>query len=244
MLAAAAVLLFGILSVTLLLTRKPVQTEIIAEAATSMRELVLPDGSKVTLRQGSTLRYNESFVEREVILIGEAFFEVTRDESRPFSVAAGSGNVRVLGTKFNLKALSDTPVELFVDEGQVAFAPSARKFDAKIFSAGQAGILKPTQNAEVERTEAPGPNVTSWINGRLVFDHETLDHVLADISRHFAIPVQADSSLYSCELKADFEHATLDNVLETISFSLNLQVEKSGDTVVISGSPCATETEN
>jgi ferric-dicitrate binding protein FerR (iron transport regulator) len=218
---------------------------ILAEAGdNSTFEVVLPDGSKVTLRQGSTLSYDRDFDSRDVSLSGEAFFSVARDEEKPFSITAANGTVRVLGTKFNLKAEEGVPVELFVEEGRVAFSPTSQKYDAKIFSTGQAGILNTAKDAEVERTAASGQNITSWVTGRLVFDHTPLDHVITDIARHFSVAMTADSSLYACELKADFTHATLDNVLETLSFSLNLQIEKSGDTYVISGEPCATDTEN
>ncbi|HLF64612.1 MAG TPA: FecR domain-containing protein [Saprospiraceae bacterium] len=244
--AAAAVVLFGVLSVILLFNNQREATLILADAGNlPAHEIALPDGSKVILRKGSTLRYFQKFVEREVTLSGEAFFDITHDEAHPFTVVGGNGIVRVLGTKFNLKAVSTSAVELFVEEGRVAFAPAARKFDAKIFSAGQAGSLAPTADADVERAAAPGPNVTSWISGKLVFDHATLDHVLSDISRHFSVPMQvSDSSLFVCELKADFENATLENVLETLRFSLNLQIDKSGESYIVSGEPCATGFEN
>jgi transmembrane sensor len=208
-------------------------------------EVLLPDGSAVTLRKGSTLKYEKQFAERKVVLSGEGFFSVMHDEERPFMVEAGVGFIRVLGTKFNVKAMADKPVELYVEEGRVAFAPVARKFDAKIFSGGQAGQLAQTAQADIERTASPGQNITSWISGKLIFDHASLDHVLADLSRHFSVPMQvADSTLLTCELKADFDHATLENVLETLRFSLNLQIDKSGETYIISGEPCATNIQN
>jgi ferric-dicitrate binding protein FerR (iron transport regulator) len=244
--AVAAVILLGVISVALLFDNQRKSHVIIAEAGNLQAyEVVLPDGSKVVLRQGSNLRYNKDFAVREVTLTGEGFFSVTHDEERPFSVAAGNGNIRVLGTKFNVKALVNSPVELFVEEGRVAFAPNSSKYEAKIFSEGQAGILVVAANAEVERTAAPGQNITSWINGRLVFDHATLDHVLTDLTRHFSVPIQvADSALFTCELKADFDNATLENVLETLRFSLNLDIDKSGDGYIVSGEPCATDIEN
>lgn len=245
--AVAAVVLLCVLSATMLYNSQKSKAQIIlAEAGNrNAYEVVLPDGSKVILRKGSTLRYNKDFEVRDVTLTGEGFFSVTHDEERPFAVAAGNGSIRVLGTKFNVKAVADAPVELFVEEGRVAFAPNSSKYDAKIFSQGQAGILVATPNAEVERTASPGQNITSWISGKLVFDHATLDHVLTDLARHFSVPMQvADSSLFACELKADFDHATLENVLETLRFSLNLNIDKTGDSYIVSGEPCATDTEN
>lgn len=237
--SVAAVLLIGVVLVSVLL-REPKANLIAASAGDRTRfEVVLPDGSKVILRRGGSVEYNEDFKERDIVLHGEAYFEVTHDEAHPFTVSAGNGSVRVLGTKFNVKERDDKTVELYVTEGRVAFAPASRKFDAKIFSEGQAGMLAPQAEAEVERTAAPGPNATSWISGRLVFDHTSLDHVLEDIARHFAVQVQvADSALFSCELKADFENATLATVFETLRFSLNLDIDTTGNSYLITGNPC------
>lgn len=207
----------------------------------AVRQVTLPDGSTVVLRQGSTLSYDRAFAQRNVTLKGEAFFDVEHDEERPFSVEAGKGFMRVLGTKFNVKIAPDQSVDLFVQEGRVAFAPAKHKFDAKIFSDGQSGILAAVPDARVERLAVAGTNLTSWTTGKLVFDHATLDHVIADIQRHYDIPLDAaDPGLLMCELKADFENATLEEVLETLRFSLNLKIQKAGDTYVISGTPCAT----
>ena len=246
MIGAAAIVLFLIATgVVFLLNQSRPSDQIVVEAsASNTQEVLLPDGSKVMLRRGSTLQYDADFDIREVTLSGEAFFDVAHDEDSSFSIVAGHGNIRVIGTKFNIKALPGGPVELFVEEGRVAFAPISRRFEAKIFSEGQAGILADSTDAEVERSAAPGINVTSWINGRLVFDHTTLDHVLRDIFRHYSVSVYADSSLYICELKADFDNATLDNVLETLRFSLNLQITKSGESYIISGEPCASDLNN
>jgi ferric-dicitrate binding protein FerR (iron transport regulator) len=241
--AAAAVILVLVVAGVFVFNRQhgtPDQVVVNApEHGTQVIEL--PDRSKVTLREGSSLQFAEDFEEREVVLTGEAFFDVTPDETRPFSVLAGNGNIRVLGTRFNVKAFPDSKVELYVEEGRVAFAPNARRFDARIFSEGQAGVLVDSAYAYIERTAAPGVNAISWISGRLVFDHVTLDHVLADVSRHFLVDLRADPTLYSCELKADFYSASLDDIFETLRFSLNLNIEKADDTYVISGQPCATD---
>lgn len=245
--AAAAAVLIAIFGATWIYQSQYGKPQMITADAgnKNTHEVVLPDGSTVILRKGSTLTYQDDFAVRQVSLNGEGFFDVVHDEGRPFSVAAGNGTIRVLGTKFNVKTAENASVELYVEEGRVAFEPTTRKYDAKIFSEGQAGILLHVSGAEVERTAAPGQNVTSWINGKLIFDHATLDHVLTDLTRHFSVPIQvADSALYACELKADFENATLENVLETLRFSLNLKIEKSGNNYIVSGEPCATDLEN
>jgi ferric-dicitrate binding protein FerR (iron transport regulator) len=245
--AAAAVLLLVLAGITYVVQSSRVTPPVIAEAVDqNLLEVQLPDGSIVFLRQGSSLTYDRDFQVRSVKIQGEGFFNVTRDEERPFTVFAGSGVIRVLGTKFNVKALNNTPVELFVDEGRVAFSPVDKIYDAKIFSDGQAGMISAQEDAEVERISPPGPNISSWITGKLVFDHEPLDHVIRDLERHFSVEIEvADSALLACELKADFKNASFADILETLAFSLNLQIDTTDRSYKIHGEPCPTvDTEN
>jgi ferric-dicitrate binding protein FerR (iron transport regulator) len=247
--AAATVLVLIVAGVAYINHANQPVPPVVAEAIDqNLLEVQLPDGSIVFLRQGSSLTYDQAFETRSVTLRGEGFFEVERDEEHPFTVTAGNGVVRVLGTKFNVKAIDNEPVELFVEEGKVAFSRADQVYDAKIFSDGQAGIISVDGTTDVERVSPPGPNVSSWITGKLIFDHEPLDHVIRDLERHFAIEMEvADSALLACELKADFENARFADILETLAFSLNLQIDTTGTTYTIHGQPCMNtdpETEN
>ena len=71
--------------------------------------LVLPDGTRIYLNAGTTLRYPDHFAggSREIFLSGEAYLEVSRDTSRPFIVRTDDMDVRVLGTVFNVNAYPD-----------------------------------------------------------------------------------------------------------------------------------------
>lgn len=88
----------------------------------SRSHIFLPDGTSVWLNAGSTLKYNQDFgsVKREVILEGEAYFDVVRDELKPFMVKAGDAVVKVLGTAFNVKAYPEEGfIETTVERGKV-----------------------------------------------------------------------------------------------------------------------------
>jgi ferric-dicitrate binding protein FerR (iron transport regulator) len=99
-------------------------TEVTLQAAggEGCERFTLPDGSRVRLKNGSTLVYSSDFVsDRRVGLDGEAFFEVTGDALRPFSVSNGGLNVMVLGTKFRMTAHDDIPeAEIVLVSGSVA----------------------------------------------------------------------------------------------------------------------------
>lgn len=122
------VLGFAIKSIFFNKSALPQQAEvIIKEIATydSAQVFFLPDSSRVWLNTNSRLSYPEQFADsvRHVTLSGEAFFEISHNDSQPFIVQAGRTETRVLGTSFNIKAYSDEEnVELTVVTGKVQFA--------------------------------------------------------------------------------------------------------------------------
>lgn len=77
----------------------------------SRTDLQLPDGSKVWLNSGSTLTYDKEFGKeiREVVLSGEAFFDVVRNVDKPFIIHTTSMDIKVLGTQFNVKSYANDP---------------------------------------------------------------------------------------------------------------------------------------
>lgn len=104
--------------------------QLVSVQARDVRELYLPDGSKVWLNAGSKLSYAHQFSgeQRKVFLTGEAFFSVTRDTLRPFQVFAGKTRTEVLGTSFHVKAgIADQQVEVTVVTGSVSFGPDTGK---------------------------------------------------------------------------------------------------------------------
>lgn len=105
-----------------------------------VKEVVLPDGTKVWLNNAATLKYPREFSEKErnVYLDGEAYFEVTKNRHKPFTVESDAMRVRVLGTTFNFKCdkrcriaeatLIEGEIEVKgnKDEGQIVLAPGQR----------------------------------------------------------------------------------------------------------------------
>lgn len=103
----------------------------------SKAEVKLADGTEVTLNGGSQLTYPEQFIDakREVTLAGEAYFDVERDETRPFFIQTADIKIRVLGTSFNVKAYpEDNAVETFVTSGKVEIELATKyEQDQKVF---------------------------------------------------------------------------------------------------------------
>ncbi|MGB0524404.1 MAG: FecR family protein [Flammeovirgaceae bacterium] len=99
------------------------QQEVFSNRTASEQAVALADGTQVTLAAGSELTYPKSFdgTTRTVNLKGAAFFDVIRDENKPFMITTKAAHVHVLGTSFNLDA-QDDQVELKVKTGKVAFS--------------------------------------------------------------------------------------------------------------------------
>jgi transmembrane sensor len=119
----------------------------------SRSKITLPDDTQVWLNAGSKLRYASDFniTCRNVTLVGEAFFEVARNPQKPFSVKADKATVKVLGTKFNLKAYpEDKAIETTVSSGIVEVynsKPSGEKVKSIVLKANeQACLIKHEQH--------------------------------------------------------------------------------------------------
>ena len=157
-------------------------TEVVVPSGDKMK-VILPDGSDVTLNAQSRLRYPSrfGFFSREVELEGEAYFSVVANKSKPFAVHTKSLDVKVLGTRFNLKAYPDENVRIHLDEGSVLIEDHL----------SLSRCLKPGENAEyngitgncqisntIDREAA-----SSWTQNRQCFNKATLGEVVNVLTR-------------------------------------------------------------
>lgn len=150
-------------------------------------EVILPDGSKVSLNAASSLTYPASFValkERRVELKGEAYFEVAKDKKHPFIVKTENQEIKVLGTHFNINSYSDEPTaKTTLIEGSVLVKASDTE-----------QILKPGYQAingisGLRVVAANVDEVLAWKNGYFMFDNEGIESVMRKISRWYNVDV-------------------------------------------------------
>lgn len=209
--AAAAVLLiaafFGFYWVTL-----DSNPQLIAQSDSVISTVVLDDGTEVTLRPYSEL-YEIAFseTERSYSLDGEAFFNVTSDPNRPFSIKAGDGIVTVLGTRFNLSNWGLT-TQVYLEEGSVQFT-----------SINQTSvILEPGQRSELSAgtistpVEVNADQYTDWISNTIIFSSSLPKEVIAEIGHHFNIKVNIeqldDTTVLEGTLRLDSAEQTLEDL--------------------------------
>lgn len=153
--------------------------------------IILPDGSKVTLNEKTTLAYNsKSFnrSKRQIELEGEGFFEVAKDTEHPFTIDADELKVQVLGTKFNLKACKKNLIsELTLEEGSVLFTAMKTGKSATLAPHQKAMLDKSTGSITVTEVENAVNDATAWKRKELVFRNIPLYQVLKSIEKHYGV---------------------------------------------------------
>ena len=185
--AIAATLLVGAAIGVMMLWQRPV----VKTAALGERLVVtLPDGSRVELNSGTTMRYDRRFgSERVVHLEGEAFFDVVK-EARPFIVHTFNAQTTVLGTRFNVRAWSqsiDPNTTVTLESGRVALAPANHPEEAVTLEPGQTHRIGQATHA-LNRSDAKAvARATAWRQGELVYKDQWLGVILEDVERRFAV---------------------------------------------------------
>ena len=188
--------------------------------------IALKDGSVVTLNTASEIQVNYSDTLRSVELIGgEALFDVAKNKVRPFVVAAGDTNVRVVGTSFTVRHLDATPVQVLVREGIVeVFKPATGAMPVRI-TANNMAVAAFDSDSAIAATPVPAALVhrqLAWQNGQLAFEGETLAQAVQEFSRYSDTKIVVDDPALAREEIAGLFNAT-DPVgfAQTIAISLN-----------------------
>lgn len=197
-------------------------------------QLNLSDGSRVYLNAGSKLSVPETFKSegpRELVLSGEAWFEVAHDPERPFIVFTEDVMTRVLGTKFQVRSYpEDEQVEVVVSEGKVELQKlDTSNTTGKIITKNQIGVLFNDGLTTVSSVSDLSP-YSGWTNGKLVFLQDPLQKVILRLERWYNIDIRVDPALFELnqkQLTASFtEKQSVHEVLEAIALALDLAYKK------------------
>lgn len=153
-------------------------------------QLVLPDGTSVWLNAATAIRFPTHFEKnkREVFLSGEAYFDVTHDQSAPFIVHTDQQSTRVLGTRFNITSYKGQQTDIVtLIEGSVE-ASSLYNETIRMTPGHQAHIGKNIRYTAVDNAE----DVAAWRNGEFFFDNTPMDEVMTRIGLWYNIDVNLD----------------------------------------------------
>jgi len=157
--------------------------------------LTLPDKSKVWLNAASSLTYTASLVDggkRRVKLLGEAYFEISKDKLHPFVVESSGQEVEVLGTHFNVNSYDDEPAS------RTTLLEGSVKVSAFGTVKGQrpkaVNFLKPNQQASVANhsiniIETDAESAIAWKEGYFLFNDAGIETIMLELSRWYNIEV-------------------------------------------------------
>ncbi len=186
----------------------------------------LPDSSSVTLAPGSTLRLQKHKDKRLVQMTGKVYFNVRHDDRAPFRVDAGSGFVKVLGTRFQVD--SRDPICVSVVSGKVLFSAIRSGEEALILTKGQSAVLDPAASKPVEITPKH-PNPAAWATGEFIYDNTPLPEVLSELSEYYDVTLVAfdagHSSGESRRLSGEFSTSSLQEILNLINSALGTDIQ-------------------
>jgi transmembrane sensor len=147
----------------------------------------LPDGTKVWLNASSSLKFPVRFAikERRVELTGEAYFEVTKDASKPFKVATAQQEIMVFGTHFNVNAYVEeyrTKTTLLTGSVKV----TAKNNSSLFLQPGEQSVL---EGNDIKAKQVDVSTAVGWKNGLFVFDNEKIAPIMRKISRWYNVDI-------------------------------------------------------
>ncbi len=201
--------------------------------------LILPDGSKVTVKNKVEMEYPERFSSnvRNLIFKGEAFFEVESNPEKPMIIATDNIRVKVLGTAFNLSNCSDSDeITLYLESGKVLFY-SVDEIDGTIIeqislNQGQMGVYNKT-TALISKHEITDNNHIAWKTGNLEFVNAPLIDVFKWLEDNYNIRIEYTSSIVDNNLTARFNNETIESILGSLHLIYGFEYEIKGDVVII-----------
>ena len=222
----------------------------------SKSSIKLPDGTIVRLNTDSRLTYDNFTAgkNREVTLIGEAYFDVAHDSSRPFIIHTGKINIKVLGTSFNVRNYpQDKELETSLINGKIEVSLKSRPDDIIILKPTEKLIIAKEQDelaAASKVTNTTDNKVvltsitylrhdslvaeTSWLNDKMVFVNQPLEKIAIELERKYAINISfKDEKVKKYRYTGVFENVSLEKVFQLIKYSKNINYKIDDKNIVI-----------
>lgn len=197
--------------------------------------ITLPDGTNAWLNARTTIQYPVSFNRRErfVILKGEAYFDVKRNESKPFVVRTDAYNIEVLGTKFNVNAYPGT------EKFETTLMHGSVKVILKTDSL-QTVILAPDHKLSLEKgrlimTKVEDYNPYRWKEGLICFSDESFPNIMKDFEKYYGVKIVIENeNVLQSNFTGKFRQSDgIDYALRILRKNINFQYEKDNEEQII-----------
>lgn len=203
------------------------------------RHLLLPDSSEVWLNAGTVLKYSERFADarRQVYLDGEACFSVRKNAEKPFIVQTSRLTVKVLGTRFNVKAYSaDERITTTLSSGKVEVSTPSHS----------PRILKPNEQLTYDKrtshigiARVPAADAEGWMTGKLIFTDASLAEIQQTLERRYNVVIRnATAGSASGRYTVRFlKNENIDEVLSVLGDIIGFDYQKKKNGIRLINKP-------
>jgi len=199
----------------------------------------LPDGTLVKLNAASTLQFSQpaDSSRRDVYLDGEAFFDVTKDLTRPFIVKTNETSTTALGTSFNINAYSiedNHKISLLTGRVLVKKTSENHLKESEILLPGDQVIYNRDNNS-FQKVHFDLEREVAWSKGVIVFKDTDFENVMLTLGRWYGVQFEVinESKKAKDKFSGVFENESLERVLEVLSYSGGFSFKLKDDDVVI-----------
>lgn len=204
-------------------------------ALNETKHIVLPDGSEIDLNENSKITYAKNFKKRNITLEGEAFFDVTKDEDKPFSVKTFDTETFVLGTSFNVNAYEKQNTEIALFTGKIKFVANNNSI---ILKPGEK-ISYDNQKKVLFETEKNSLNELAWKTKTLVFEDSKIVEVISDLEKYYHKKITIENiETTECVFTGTFKNKELKEALESIAFSYETEYTIVNNEIQFSNLSC------
>lgn len=200
--------------------------------------IILPDGSKVWLNEGTVFRYPKKFntkLRKVELLEGHAYFEIKHHSKQPFIVKTSSLNVTVLGTSFDVRAYqNEETTKVSVVSGKVGVTLSANLKQPAIMLLPKQQVVLSKITQQISKQAVKEIAVNTWCNSQLVFEQEQLSNVFKALEMKYHTKIEVnDSKLLNERISITLSNQHLDTVMEILSFTKHFKYEIANDSTVV-----------
>jgi transmembrane sensor len=211
----------------------------ITNPAGQIKQLQLPDGSRLWLNAKTELRYKKTFAsDREIELEGEAYFEVALHPEHPFVVKTGNLQTKVLGTRFTIKNYNEENLAtIALISGSIQVAHKSEK-PTLLKPTTQLSLNKSQQKLSVSTIDTSF--VLAWTHGKLKFEGESLGSITNSLGRWYGVKfVFTDSLQKNCRYYMGFDNkSSLEKTIAAMAELTRMQYEIDNSIITVTGNGC------
>ncbi|MBQ4915876.1 FecR domain-containing protein [Maribacter sp. MMG018] len=201
------------------------RTIVIANTTETFKVATLEDGSRVTLNTNSSLRFANDYKGiRQAELEGEAFFEVARNEQKPFVVQTGHLSTKVLGTSFNIKQ-TDSAVHVTVATGLVQVSDA----DNAVQLSPNQKVVYDTRSKSLQRSEIDHNLYTSWYKEKVEFKGVKMTDLAVFLQKRYGVNIHfLSTDIEAVQMTLSIsKDETLAEVIDKINYITELELTKT-----------------